>query len=188
MTEPQATYTAFSGDRLVGGGYRGSIIASIKQNTAIDANSVVIFEDATGRQVDFDLSGTVDEAIDRDSASRRIGPGRPKLGVVGREVSLLPRHWDWLEEQPNGISAAIRRLVDEARKREPGAQRARRMRNALSRIMWAMAGDRENFEEATRALFTPDDQLLAELVASWPTDVRDHILQRAVEASRAEES
>ncbi len=103
-------------------------------------------------------------------------------------MSLLPRHWDWLEEQPNGISAALRRLVDEARKREPGAQRARRMRAALSRFMWAMAGDLPRFEEATRALFEPNDELLAELTEWWPTDVREHVLERAIEATRAEET
>src|SRR6185437_11972590 len=116
------------------------IITAIKHQEDSIRHSAVIFDDHTGKQVDFDLSGSLADVLARESAAARHGPGRPKLGVVGREVSLLPRHWEWLEEQPNGISAALRRLVDEARKREPGAQKARRMRAALSRVMWAMAG------------------------------------------------
>lgn len=188
LTEPTPTYRAFANSRLIGAGTRAQVIPLIKQYLDSNTTLVSIFEDHTGRQVDFDLSGSVEDILARDAAAAKHGPGRPKLGVVGREVSLLPRHWDWLEEQPNGISAALRRLVDEARKREPGAQRARRMRAALSRFMWAMAGDLPRFEEATRALFEPNYDLLAELTEWWPTDVREHVLERAIEATRAEET
>jgi hypothetical protein len=185
-TEPVATYTAFASGRLIACGSKQHILTSIKQHEDSIVDSALIFDDHTGRRVDFDLTGSLDEILQRESAASRSGPGRPKLGVVGREVSLLPRHWDWLEEQSNGISAAIRRLVDEARKREPGAQKARRMRAALSRFMWAMAGDLPHFEEATRALFAPDDEQLAELTRAWPADVRAHVLRVASEATRAE--
>ena len=187
-SESLATYTAFAGGRLVATGSKEEIIASIKHQDDSIKESILIFDDLTGRQVDFDLSGSLADVLARESAASRHGPGRPKLGVVGREVSLLPRHWEWLEEQPNGISAALRRLVDEARKREPGAQKARRMRAALSRVMWAMAGDLPNFEEATRALFAPDDDELAELTRTWPHDVRAHVLRQAAEATRAEQA
>ena len=187
-TEPAATYTAFADCRLVATGRKEEVIASIKHQEDSIRQSVLIFDDHTGREVDFDLSGSLPDVLEREVVASRQGPGRPKLGVVGREVSLLPRHWEWLEEQPNGISAALRRLVDEARKREPGAQKARRMRAVLSRVMWALAGDLPNFEESTRALFAPDDAELAELTRAWPDDVRAHVLRRAAEATRAEQA
>ena len=187
-TEPVSTYTAFVDGRLIASGRKDEVITSLKHHNDSIVQCALIFDDHTGRQVDFDLSGSLAEVLERETAAGRHGPGRPKLGVVGREVSLLPRHWEWLEEQPNGISAALRRLVDEARKREPGAQKARRMRAALSRVMWAMAGDLPNFEEATRALFSPDDEQLAELTRAWPQDVRAHVLRLASEATRAEQS
>jgi hypothetical protein len=124
------------------------------------------------------LRGSLEEVLARAApVAPRPGPGRPKLGVVSREVSLLPRHWDWLEQQPNGISAALRRLVDEARKREPDKESARLAREAAGRFMWAVAGDLSGFEEASRALFAGNLQRLAELTRDWPEDVRAHLLR-----------
>lgn len=177
--EPQTTYSAFASNRLLATGPLPFILAATKQHLARNTADVRIFNEETGKAVDFDMTGTVDEVVARHTAlPGKTGPGRPKLGVVGREISLLPRHWDWLEEQPNGASAAIRRLVDEARKREPGTQRERRMRDATARFMWAMGGDLPNFEEATRALYADDAERMAELMSAWPLDVRDHILAR----------
>ena len=178
-------YTAFAGNRRIAAGNRDTILTEIKQHIDISSDRVLIFEDASGKQVDFDFSGSLDDVLERGRARIvRLGPGRPKLGVVGREVSLLPRHWEWLEDQPNGISAAIRRLVDEARKREPGAQRARRLRDGIARFMWSMGGDLPNFEEATRALYGETDAHLDELIAAWPADVRDHVIRLVAEARR----
>ena len=187
-TDAQTTYAAFAGGTLIAAGTRHEIVSAIKHHDDSIIDSILIFDDASGKRVDFDLSGTLGAALERPVAEPKHGPGRPKLGVVGREVSLLPRHWEWLEEHPNGISAALRRLVDEARKREPGAQKARRMRAALSRFMWAMAGDLPNFEDATRALFAGNDAQLAELMTAWPPDVRAYVLRLASDASRAEQS
>jgi hypothetical protein len=94
---------------------------------------------------------------------------------VSREVSLLPRHWSWLAEQSGGASAALRRLVDEARKRDPANDDARRARDAASRFLWAVAGNLPGFEEVTRALFAGDDARLASLIAAWPADIREHL-------------
>ena len=105
----------------------------------------------------------------------RTGPGRPKLGVVAREVSLLPRHWERLEQQPNGASAAIRRLVDEARKRDPGEERTRRAIEAAGRFLSAMAGNLPGYEEATRALFGRNRERFDELIRDWPHDIRLHV-------------
>lgn len=181
---PQTEYTAFAGNRQIASGARLLVVTAVKQYLDTNDERVLIFEDDSGRQVDFDFSGSLDDVLERERASStRARPGRPKLGVVGREVSLLPRHWEWLEEQPNGISAAIRRLVDDARKREPGAQRARRLRDATSRFLWAIAGDFPNFEETARALHAGDDSRVAELTGDWPGDIRAHVLRMVEKAT-----
>ncbi len=180
------TYSAFSEDRLIAFGTLPTVLSAAK--LYVDESEdprLLIFEDRTGRQVEFDFSGTLDEVQARAlPPPERTGPGRPKLGVVSREVSLLPRHWEWLEEQPQGISAGLRRLVDEARKRNPGELRARKGREAVSKFMTAIAGNRPNYEEASRALFASDNARLEELIADWPEDIRAHLL-RVLEDSLA---
>jgi uncharacterized protein len=179
------TYTAFAGERLLASGAKPTVLLALKGHER-EGDRVLVFDDATGRQVDFDLRGTPEEVLARAEARTRAGPGRPKLGVVSREVSLLPRHWEWLEQQPNGISAALRRLVDEARKREPDQARARRAREAAGQFMWAMAGDLRGFEEASRALYAGDHARLRKLIRAWPGDVRAHLLALAEQAGRLE--
>jgi hypothetical protein len=169
------TYSAFAGDRLVAAGALEQLLRRLKAHEAHGGAPALVFEDATGRQVDFDLRGTPDEVVAR--ALPKPGPGRPRLGVVSREVSLLPEHWEWLEAQPAGISGALRRLVDAARKRAPQEERARRAREAASRLMTALAGDRPGYEEATRALFAGDGPKFARLVQRWPKDIREHVLR-----------
>lgn len=171
-------YTAFAGHRRLAAGPKREVLRALKRQEG-DGDRVLVFEDATGRQVDFDLRGTIEEVLARVEAPARAGPGRPRLGVVSREVTLLPRHWEWLEEQPNGISAALRRLVDEARRHEPESARARRAREAAGRFMWAMAGDLPAFEEASRALYADDLPRVARLTRGWPKDVRAHLLALA---------
>lgn len=180
------SYSAFSGDRLIAFGALPEVLCAAKAHVDTSEDpQLLIFEDRTGRQVDFDFRGSLAEVLTRSlPPPERTGPGRPKLGVVSREVSLLPRHWEWLEAQPQGISASIRRLVEEARKLNPGEQRARRGREALNKFMTAMAGNRPNYEEATRALFAPDYARFEELVADWPEDIRAH-LSRVLEDSLA---
>jgi hypothetical protein len=182
----ERTYTAFVGSRRLAAGSLPEVVPALKRRFDADGgHGVLVFDDETGRQVDFDLSGTLSEVLRRVLAPPTRGPGRPKLGVVSREVSLLPRHWDWLEQQPSGISAALRRLVDQARKADPGKERARLMRAALNGFMTAMAGDRPGYEEATRALFAGDQARLESLVRRWPKDVRAYVLERSRQASRA---
>ncbi len=175
-------YTAFAGDRLIATGSLRHVLLETKARLdGGEAATVLLFEDETGRQVDFNFQGSAEDVISRVLPPKRSGPGRPRLGVVSREVSLLPRHWEWLEQQPNGISAALRRLVDEARKREPAAERARRARDATGRFMSAMAGNLSGYEEASRALYAGDESRFRDLIRDWPADVREH----AVELSRA---
>lgn len=189
MTKPR--YTAFAGDQRIAGGEAESMVRRVK--TALDGGEsrpILIFEDDTGLQIDFDFDGTVAEVVDKLARHPRLlarapsagddkprGPGRPKLGVVSREVSLLPRHWDWLEQQPGGMSQALRRLVDEARKRDAAPQNEKKARDAAGRFMWTMAGNRENFEEASRALYRGDLEALRVRMASWPADVRAYVEQ-----------
>jgi hypothetical protein len=173
-----ATYTAFLDHRRLASGQLTDILPALKKHFDRSRGAaLLVFEDETGAQIDFDLRGSLAEVIARaQPRAARPAPGRPRLGVVSREVSLLPRHWDWLEQQPTGISAALRRLVDDARKRDPEEARKRRARAAASRFMTAMAGDRPGFEEASRALFAGDQARLVELTAGWPEDIRSHIL------------
>jgi hypothetical protein len=173
--DPDKTFTAFASDRIVAAGAMADLLRAVKRHLDRHPDAgVLIFDDQTGQQVDFDLRGRLDDVLARETPPAP-GPGRPRLGVVSREVSLLPRHWEWLEQQPNGISAALRRIVDEASKRNPDAQRARRARDAASRVMTALAGDRPGFEEASRALFAGDHARLQSLTRRWPIDLRRHL-------------
>ncbi|HEY3382411.1 MAG TPA: DUF2239 family protein [Vicinamibacterales bacterium] len=198
--ELERTYTAFAGDTLVASAdVKSMLVRTKKYLDRTGDDRILIFDDHTGAQVDFDFRGTADDVLERLSShplfrarerppAERSGPGRPKLGVLSREVSLLPRHWDWLEQQPNGISAALRRLVDEARKREPASDRARGVRHAASRFMTAMAGNLAGFEEASRALFANDVGRMKALTHGWPRDVRKHLWRLVDESVRLEAS
>jgi hypothetical protein len=176
-TEP--TYTLFAGDHQVAAGMLQEVLPKAKElQDARDERQLLLFENATAEQVDFDMRGTLDEVLRRAMPPpSKPGPGRPRLGVVSREITLLPRHWEWLEDQPNGASATLRRLVDEARKRDPGRQRARRATEAANRFMTAMAGNRPNYEEASRALFAGEIERLRQLTQDWPEDVRAYLQQ-----------
>ncbi|MBK6696612.1 MAG: DUF2239 family protein [Myxococcales bacterium] len=180
MDTPRS-YASFASKVRIASGDLVSVLTKTKAR--IDEGEegpILIFENETGRQVDFDFSGTVGEVIERVAPARaQVGPGRPKLGVVSREVSLLPAHWEWLEAQPQGISGALRRLVQEARRDASGAEQERRAREAAGRFMWSLAGDLPGFEEASRALYAKDDRALARLTARWPADVREHVLRLA---------
>ena len=136
--------------------------------------SILIFDDATGGQIDFDLrdAGEALATTTRTDAEEIRGPGRPKLGVVAREVTLLPRHWDWLAKQPGGASITLRKLVEDARRAKAGDTREAQER--AYKFMSAMAGNLPNFEEAARALFAKDRPRFEALTAEWPADIRDY--------------
>lgn len=175
-----STFTVFVGTQRLVRGPLDEVLRKTKRRLDADPDLVfLIFEDSTARQVEFDFRGTEEEVVARATAGRdpvaKARPGRPKLGVVSREVSLLPRHWEWLETQPQGISGTLRRLVDDARKQAPDADRARLARAAASRFMWVMAGDLPDFEEASRALFASDREKFQTLTGAWPKDIRDHL-------------
>lgn len=180
MTTPSCA--AFDGMTKIAQGSRVSVALIIKAHLAAKPDCpVLIFDDETGRQFDMNLSGT-----DEEVASRLIAPaearsaGRPKLGVVPKEVTLLPRHWEWLSGQSGGASVTLRKLVEEALRRDDkGALEARKARERAYAFMSAIAGDLPNFEEASRALFAPDPRLFRVLIKDWPEDVGGHILRLA---------
>lgn len=178
--QDDSTYVCFADSRRLAQGPLETVLRAAK--LALDGNArerLLLFEEATGQQVDFDFSGTIEQVLSRARpAPVRAGPGRPRLGVVSREISLLPRHWEWLEQQPQGASAALRRLVDAARKQDPDGERARRCRDAISRVMWTMAGNLPGFEEASRALFAADADRFQKQIRAWPEDLRDYLLTR----------
>lgn len=164
------TLTAFAGfERLARGG-RQEVFAQLRQYTG--GAPLLIFDDTSGALVDLDLREPAPEPT-ASEAPRSVG--RPKLGVVAREVTLLPRHWDWLGRQPGGASVALRRLVEEARRIHHGRDSVREAREAAYRFMTAMAGSLEGFEEAARALFAGDRPRFAALVAAWPSDVSEYL-------------
>ena len=175
------TVTAFEGSRRIASGPLAMVALRATEVVARgETGPVLIFDDLTGEQVDADLRGLPESAAEvpaqpmpDDSAEVR-GRGRPKLGVVAREVTLLPRHWQWLSSQPGGASVAIRKLVETARRTNQEADRDRQKLEAAYHFMSAMAGNLPNFEEASRALFANDRRSFTDLMADWPADVRDH--------------
>lgn len=183
-----STFTAFAGDRQVGAGALHQVAAALAEH-ADDGRPVSVFDDATGRPVELDLrhgpAAAVAEYEDR-TAPVRPGRGRPRLGVVAREVTLLPRHWEWLSAQPGGASATLRRLVDEARRGAAGADQARDVRDATYRVMSALAGDLPAFEEASRALFAGAYEALDQIVRGWPSDIAAYVLRMAAPLAKAE--
>lgn len=194
--------TAFLGDRLLLAGSLRDVALAVKH--AVEAGvdePVLTFDDATGRVIDIDIRGAQPEFLAHlsRSATRLADPslaggaaapsapaptstrgrGRPKLGVVGREVTLLPRHWEWLNAQPGGASVALRRLVDEARRSTVLAQETRLAQERAYRVMSALAGDFPGYEEALRALFAGDRTRLEAQIAAWPQDIREYTLRQA---------
>ena len=177
MMSEAITYTAFAGDSLLLSGALPLVVSGLKSRfDRKGGDGVFIFRDDSGSEVDFDLTGTLEEVLARVLPKPEPqGRGRPKLGVVSREISLLPRHWAWLDEQPHGNSAAIRRLIDDARKKEPDRAQVRKAHGAASRVMSTLAGNLSNFEEASRALFARDERSFRKLVKAWPGDVRKYL-------------
>ena len=185
-TEP-SSFTVFAGFRQIARGTRGEVIAELRRRA--DTDPVFVFDDRTGEPIDLDLrdgAPAIAETAAGDPPARSVG--RPKLGVVPREVTLLPRHWDWLNRQPGGASVVLRKLVEDARRVNADRDTVRAAREATYRFMTAIAGHLPGFEEATRALFAGEHQRFDGLVADWPADVHAHLQKLSTSAWQDEAS
>jgi hypothetical protein len=198
--------TAFAGPRRIASGDLAEV--ALKANAVVrrDKQSpVLIFNDLTSEQLEVDLRGSAKEVLARleksagkdkpkdvspqSEGDTTHGPGRPRLGVIGREVTLLPRHWDWLNSQPGGASVTLRKLVEAAKRANAGQDRIRMAREAIYKFMVVMAGNLPGFEEATRVLFAKyEDRFkdFEQLVRVWPRDVRSHVIRLMKETIRME--
>lgn len=182
--------TAFCGDRRIArGAIRDVALKARALGKRGETQPIFIWENTSGRLIDIDLSGTdadvlscvrerqsqhaQGECSNHASHPKQRGRGRPKLGVVGREVTLLPRHWEWLRTQPGGASVALRRLVEQARRANADKDRARQSQQAAYSFLSFMGGDRPGFEEASRALFRGEQENFEAKIADWPADIRD---------------
>jgi uncharacterized protein len=181
-------YMAFVGTHCIGSGSADEVLRGAKRALDADLHAALLLLDYhTSRVVDVDWRGTTEAVTARltaagaptaeDAAGRPAEPrqpGRPKLGVVAREVTLLPRHWDWLNAQPGGASVTLRKLVEEARRATAGEVRVREAREASYRFMSIIAGDAPGYEEALRALYADDRERFETFTEQWPEDVRHH--------------
>jgi hypothetical protein len=198
--------TAFVGQRLLLAGPLKEVALAVKAAAQRDtAEPILVFDDASGRVIDLDLRGSNADIIARlpqtlidsralapsqpaetsdlpDAPTEKRGRGRPRLGVVPREITLLPRHWDWLAAQPGGASVTLRRRGDEARRAGATSQEMREAREAAYRFMASMAGNLPSFEEATRALFASDASRFAAHTAAWPQAIADYARKLVAQA------
>ena len=195
--QPDAAYIAFEGDRCIASGDLPEVARAAKQTLDLHETVVAVFDARTSAPVELDLRGSLDQVLARlpdtfsapaadDAPPAPRGPGRPKLGVVAREITLLPRHWDWLAQQPGGASVAIRKLVEQARRGGEDKDRMRTSQEAAYRFMSVMAGNRPHYEDAIRALFASDPVRFEKLITDWPADIRAHVGKLAERAFRRE--
>ncbi|MCX7322062.1 MAG: DUF2239 family protein [Hyphomicrobiales bacterium] len=183
-TATTAPFSAFAGATLLASGPLAEVAIAVKIASGGITDPIVIVDNATGKPVDVDLRGGHRDIVARlqpppaeqaEGGAEPRGRGRPRLGVVAREITLLPRHWDWLATQPGGASVALRKLVEEARRAHGDRDRARAARDAAYHFMSMMAGNLPNFEEASRALFADDRGRFGALIEVWPIDIRNHL-------------
>lgn len=188
-----AQLTAFAGPHKVATGTLHVVAQTLKELVTRDPDAqILIFDDASGSQIDLNLHGSLADVLQRLPQPRAAAPappenapapartaGRPKLGVVAREITLLPRHWEWLATQPGGASVALRKLVELAQRGSKTQDEQRQAREAAYKVMNALAGDATGFEEASRALFAGNQPAFLTYVQEWPADVREHVLQLA---------
>jgi hypothetical protein len=194
MDNATPSYTSFNGHKRIASGSLRVNTLAVKHALASGVPSPLLtFCDQTGQVVDIDtrgsdaemfarlppegrqLQGNESAMIDSGESGEPRGRGRPKLGVVAREVTLLPRHWAWLTAQPGGASVTLRKLVDEARRANVDRDRQRQTNERAYHFMSTMAGDMAGFEEASRALFANDAAKFRQKTEAWPADIRDYV-------------
>jgi len=185
------TFTAFAGTQLLESGDVDTVVTKAKKyldDGGLDR--LAIYDDENGYVIDFDFRGTIEEVLKRlqdhpmltdlkeKEPEVKRGRGRPKLGVISKEVTLLPRHWEWLASQRGGASVTLRKLVEEARKKGDGNQLAEKAKDSLNRFMWDMASNFEGYEEVTRAFYKNDYSRILILIDKWPKDIMAYVTMK----------
>ena len=189
MNNDKTTFTAFEGHSLIAHGDLAEVVLKIKSTIGkASISTILIFSDITGKTIDFNFHGSKQEILKRlevytsvEDAGLSSGPGRPKLGVVSREVSLLPRHWEWLATQRGGASATIRTLVEDAMKKSSSGQSVKQVQDRVYQIMSVLAGDLSDYEEALRAMYKKDKKAFLGFIEKWPNDVQNYLLKSSKE-------
>jgi hypothetical protein len=198
IQSPGVACIAFEGDHCIASGDLQAVARAAKGvlDRRKDA-SILVLDGMTSHTIEIDFRGGIADVLARLPEAAKAapvasqpeadlpasrGPGRPKLGVVAREITLLPRHWDWLAQQQGGASVAIRKLVEDARRGGEDRDRVRQAQEAAYRFMSVMAGNKAHYEDAIRALFSGEAARFEKLIAEWPGDVRDHAARLAEKA------
>lgn len=186
--EVDREYIAFAGAQKIAGGPALEIAPKIRMFMDSNADAeILVFDAKTSAQIEFDLRGTPDQIRRRlkdqfEAIVVSPGPGRPKLGVVCREISLLPRHWEWLATQRGGASATLRRLVEDAKRQNAPQDQLRAAKDAAYKFLSIIAGNLPSYEEAIRALYGDAADKYQKIVKEWPKDIRDHAYALANQA------
>ncbi|MGA6136941.1 DUF2239 family protein [Acinetobacter dispersus] len=176
MNIQTTSYTAFSGSTLIATGQPAELAIKIKVTPKTTEN-ILIFNDQTGRQVDLDLSGSEQEIHQRYSEpepTKKVG--RPKLGVISREITLQKKHWDWLDQQSASASAVIRKLIDKELNDPTSESNIMLAKQSTDRFMSAMLGNMPNYEEATRALYQGDQEMFFKMIQDYPKDIKNYLV------------
>lgn len=181
----QRTLTAFQNERMLTSGQAWEVAIALKAAIKVDRESEFLcFDDSSGAFIDLDLSGSYEEVIVRYKPAEPKSPknrhskaGRPNLGVKSKEVTLLPRHWEWLSQQEGSASASLRKLVEAAQKLDSHEELVRRAKATTDRFMIAMLGDEMDYENAARALYRGDKVQFRDLTRRWPADLRHHVMR-----------
>jgi hypothetical protein len=174
----EAHYTIFEGFNAVGRGTHSEVRQAVRALKAErETATFLVFNDETGESLDQDFerveTAHLLQARVTEAAPRKVG--RPRLGVVAREITLLPRHWEWLEAQQGGASVALRKLVEIARKQQEPEDRIRHAISVTFKFLNVMGGRMPGFEDVNRALFQRDWARFDALVAAYPRDVAGYL-------------
>ena len=181
-------YTAFADSRKLAAGNILDVAAKVKKYLMKETKAQILIFDDSSSQVEIDFRGTPENVMRRlenmfaesaEDPSKKTGPGRPKLGVTAKEVTLLPDHWEWLARQPGGASVTLRKLVEDAKKKNHGKDLIRQTQETAYKFMTVMAGDLPQYEEAIRALYAGEAKKFEKMISDWPKDIQEHSLHLA---------
>ncbi len=180
-------YTSFAGHKHLATGDLKTLLtdtyAFIKQH---GEEGILIIDNQSGRQLDFNFHGSLEDLLSTALPPEpKKGPGRPRLGVVNGEISLLPRHWEWLQRQPQSASGTIRRLIETAIKNTSPEEKVKETVDAAGKFLWIIGGNLPDFEEASRAIYAQKWHILDAVTAAWPEDIRNHLDLMLQEAGKS---